>query len=101
MPQIPETGKFVAMIFRLSSISYVVLPSARVELRNRLSGGTGPLLKEETVKMFRVWNILVHPTLKVEFKFKAKKYSCMTESGCEAGTGSAIEREAGSGSALK
>jgi hypothetical protein len=73
MPQIPEKGKFVATIFRLSSISYIVLPSARVELRNRLSGGTGALLKEERVKMFRILNILVHPTLKVEFKVKAKK----------------------------
>jgi hypothetical protein len=73
MPQIFETGKFAAKIFRLTSISYIVLPSARVELKNRLSGGTGPLLKEETVKMFRILNILVHPTLKVEFKFKAKK----------------------------
>jgi hypothetical protein len=90
MPQIPEP-EFAAKIFRLTSKSYIVLPSARVELRNRLSGGTGSLLKEETGKMFRIWNILVHPTLKVEFKFKAKKDSRMTEPGCEAGTGSAFE----------
>jgi hypothetical protein len=91
VPQIPEPGKFAAKIFRLTSIRYIVLPSARVELRNRLSGGIGPLLKEETVKMFRIWNILVHPTLKVEFKFKAKKDLCMTEPGWEAGTGSALK----------